>query len=46
MKKLDLNQMSKVNGGDRCDRLERRFWRNFGTERGNRLVQKMMDKGC
>ena len=46
MKKMNLKQMAKVNGGDRCDRLERRFWRNFGTEKANRLIDKMIDIGC
>ncbi|WP_461636531.1 hypothetical protein [Labilibaculum euxinus] len=42
MKKLDLKQMEKVNGGNRCDRLENRFWRNFGTARGNDIMEKML----
>ena len=42
MKKLELKQMEKVNGGNRCDRLENRYWRNFGTERANKIIAKMM----
>lgn len=49
MKKLNSEQMEKVNGGiseARCDRLEKRYWKNFGTKRGNDLIRKMMDKDC
>ena len=46
MKKLQKKQLAKVNGGDKCDRLERRFWRNFGTEKGIKLIEKMMELGC
>lgn len=40
MKKLDLEQMSKVNGGDQCSRIKNRFNRSGSAVRKTKLSLK------
>jgi hypothetical protein len=44
MKKLELKQMEKVNGGNQCDRLERRFFKHMNDPKGQKLILKMIAK--
>jgi hypothetical protein len=50
MKKLDLKQMEKVNGGDFCSRMQNRYnrmWsRGVSYEDRHKIYQKAVDAGC
>jgi len=44
MKKLELNQMVNVNGGDQCSRIKRRFERTKSVVRSVKLSMKHKEK--